>query len=253
MKKLIIANWKMNPSSIKEAEVLFVETSLSLKGLKNIDVVICPPSPFLFLPMKSKIKNLKIGAQDVFFEKEGSYTGEISTRILKNFNVQYVLLGHSERRAMGETNEIINKKILAVLKSQMLPIFCIGEKERDHNGFYLSFIKQQLTEGLTGVQKSQMKNIIIAYEPIWAIGDNASRVATHTEFTEIRIFIKKIISDIFDMKIANDVQIVYGGSVDPSNAESFIKEGEAGGLLIGRSSLKPKKFKEIIDLSVNKK
>lgn len=248
-KKLVIANWKMNPQSKKEAEIIFKSISNVLKNVKRTEVVICPPFPFLFI--KDKIKNIKIklGAQDVFCEKEGSYTGEISTSMLKNFNVLYVLVGHSERRRLGDTNELINKKIIASLKSKITPIFCIGEKDRDVNGFYLSFIKQQITEGLSGLVKSQVKNIIIAYEPVWAIGSSATREATPAEFTEVRIFIKKIISDLYDIKTGSEVRIIYGGSVNPVNAKSFLEEGGADGLLVGRDSLTPKKFGAIINLA----
>lgn len=249
IKKLVIANWKMNPQSKKEAELIFRNISNSIKKVKNTEIVVCPPFPFIYIKEKIKNKKIKIGAQDVFYEKEGPYTGEVSISMLKNFNVEYVLVGHSERRAMGDTNERVNKKILAVIKSKMSPIFCLGESDRDANGFYLSFIKQQIIEGLRGITKSQMKNVVIAYEPIWAIGNEATRVATPSEFVEIRIFIKKVLADIYDIKLANDIKIIYGGSVNPLNAESFIKEGGASGLLVGRDSLNSKKFSSIINLA----
>ena len=248
MNKLVVANWKMNPQSKKEAEIIFSGISKSLKNSKKVEVVICPPFPYLFIKEKNKIKNIKLGAQDVFSEKEGSYTGEISTEMLKNFGVNHVIVGHSERRNIGDTNDTINKKITAILKSKMIPIFCIGEKDRDANGFYLSFIKQQIIEGLSGIIKSQIKNIVIAYEPVWAIGKGALREATPSEFIEIRIFIKKIISDLYDIKTGNELRIIYGGSVNPLNAKSFIEEGGADGLLVGRDSLSPKKFSAIINL-----
>lgn len=246
---LIIANWKMNPQTKKNAEIIFGSISNSLKDIKRIDVVICPPHPFLFLKDKIKNKKIHLGSQDVFFEKNGPYTGEVSASMLKDFGVEYVIVGHSERRMLGDTNQTINKKILAIFKSKMAPIFCIGEKKRDVNGFYLSFIKEQITEGLIGVSKSQMKNMVIAYEPIWAIGSGAERVATSREFIEIRIFIKKIIADLYDIKTANEIKIIYGGSVHPLNTEAFIKEGESDGLLVGRDSLNRKLFCTIINLA----
>ena len=247
--KLIIGNWKMNPQSRKEVEIIFNGISKSIKNLKNIEIVICPPFPFFFIKDKIKNKKIKLGSQDVFYEKEGSYTGEISTSMLSSFGVEYVIIGHSERRALGDTDNIINKKILSTLKAKMTPIFCIGEKDRDSNGFYLSFIKEQLIEGLASITKLQMKNIIIAYEPVWAIGSEALREATPAEFTEIRIFIKKIIADLYDMKTANEIKIIYGGSVNPINARFFLEEGSADGLLVGRDSLNPKKFCSIINLA----
>lgn len=247
--KIIIANWKMNPQSKKEAEIIFKNISNSVKNLKKVEVVVCPPFPYLYIKEKIKNKKLKLGSQDVFYEKEGSYTGEISINMLKNFGANFVIVGHSERRMIGDTNDIVNKKILVTLKSKINPIFCVGENSRDANGFYLSFIKQQIEEGLKGVIKSQIKNIIIAYEPVWAIGINAKREATPSEFLEIKIFIKKVISDMYDIKTANEPRIIYGGSVNPTNALSFMKEGGALGLLVGRDSLNGKKFSEIINLA----
>lgn len=246
--KLIVANWKMNPQSKRDAEIIFKDISLFVKNLKKIDVVVCPSYPHLYLKDKIKNKKLKLGSQDVFYEKEGSYTSEVSIGMLKDFGVEYVIIGHSERRMVGDTNNIINKKILATLKAKINPIFCIGENKRDVNGFYLSFIKQQIIEGLAGVAKPQIKNIVIAYEPVWAIGSNAVREATAAEFLETKIYIKKIIADLFDVKTANEIKIIYGGSVHPSNVSVFMKEGGADGLLVGRDSLNKKAFGQIINL-----
>ena len=247
--KLVIANWKMNPQSKKEAEILFSKISFFIKNIKKVDVIICPPYPFLFVKEKIKNKKIHLGAQNLFFEKEGSYTGEVSSSMLKNLGVEYVILGHSERRALGDTNENINKKILTALKSKINPIFCIGESKRDSNGFYLSFIKEQLHSGLSNVTRLQLQNMVIAYEPIWAIGSGAIREATPIEFMEIKIFIKKIIADMYDIKTAGEIRIIYGGSVNPLNARVFLKEGEADGLLVGRDSLNSKKFEAIINLA----
>lgn len=247
--KVIIANWKMNPHSKKEAEIIFKNISNSTKNLKNVEVIVCPPFPYLYIKEKIKNKKLKLGSQDVFSLQEGPYTGEVSVKMLKNLGVEYVIIGHSERRMIGDTNDIVNKKILITLKSKINPIFCVGENVRDANGFYLSFIKEQIEEGLKGVIKSQIKNIIIAYEPVWAIGENAKREATPSEFLEIKIFIKKIISDLYDIKTVSGLRIIYGGSVHPMNASIFIKEGGALGLLVGRDSLSPNKFSEIINLA----
>lgn len=248
--KLIVANWKMNPQSTKEAETLLKNVSNSIKNLKKATVIICPPYPFLYLKDKLKIKNkmFKLGSQDVFYENKGAYTGEISTDMIKDFKVEYVIVGHSEARTLGDTNLIINKKISSILKSKITPIFCIGENKRDTNGFYLSFIKEQIEDGLSGITKNQIKNLVIAYEPVWSIGKDAERVVTIPEFIEIRIYIKKILSILYDINTANQVKILYGGSVNINNAESFIIDGGADGVLIGRDSLNPKKFTNIINL-----
>jgi triosephosphate isomerase len=169
--------------------------------------------------------------------------------MVSSIGASYVIIGHSERRAMGEDNSIVNKKILLALKNKLTPVLCVGEKERDHNGFYLSFVKNQIHECLASVSKSQIKNIVIAYEPIWAIGADASRTAEVSEFIEMSIFIKKVISDLYDIKIAHSMRVLYGGSVHPENALSFLVEGNADGLLVGRDSLNPKKIVKIISIA----
>jgi len=246
MSKIVVANWKMNPQSPKEAEVLFGGILKEVKKIKNTKIIICPPFPFLFISKKLKNKNITLGAQNVSKEKEGSFTGEISPKMLVSFGVSHVIVGHGERRRDGETNNIVNEKILNVLKSGLSPILCVGESNRDRDGFYLSFVGDQIRESLAGVTRSQVKSIIIAYEPIWAIGKDATREATKEEFMEMKIFIKKIISDIYDSKVAHDLIILYGGSVNKDNAKSFIVEGEADGLLVGRDSINPKKFGAIL-------
>lgn len=243
-KKLIIANWKMNPQTQKEADKIFADIGASLKSIKNSTVVVCPPSIFIS-GLKTK-KNIFIGSQNVSSFSDGAYTGELSAKMLANKGMSHVLVGHSERRAMGENNDIINKKIILSLKNKLTPVLCVGETERDHNGFYLSFVKNQLHECLAGVSKSQIKNIVIAYEPIWAIGKDANRVATPEEFIEMSIFIKKIIGDMYDVKIAHSLCILYGGSVHPENAFEFLNTEHCSGLLVGRDSLTPKKFGKIL-------
>ena len=141
MDKIIIANWKMNPKSLKEARVIFNNLIKAVKGVKGVDVVICPPFPFLVIGDKLKLKNVSLGAQNVSSEPNSAHTGEVSLKMLSSMGVEYVILGHSENRAQGETDKFINKKVLATLKAKLTPILCVGEKKRDDNGFYLAFIK----------------------------------------------------------------------------------------------------------------
>lgn len=246
MAKIIVANWKMNPQSQKEAEVLFKSISVLVNNAKSVKVIVCPPFPYLFISQKFKNKKILLGAQNVSQKAEGSHTGEVSIRMLRDMKVEYVIVGHGEERALGEINKIINEKIINITKLKMFPILCVGERERDKEGFYLSFVSEQLKECLSGVPKSKMKDFIIAYEPIWAIGKGAVREATKEEFMEMKIFIKKVISDIYDEKTAHSIPILYGGSVNPQNTKLFIEEGKADGLLIGRDSLKPKNFGAIL-------
>lgn len=246
MNKIIVANWKMNPSTSKEAENLFRVVFKKEKSLKKNQIIICPPFPFLFLFPKKKNKNILLGAQNVSAEAEGSFTGEVSPKMLLDTKVSHVIVGHGESRKGGDTDEIINKKLLNLLKFKISPIFCIGERERDKEGSYLSFIENQIKEGLRGVSKSDMKRFIIAYEPIWAIGKSAVREATPEEFVEVKIFIRKVISDIFDSKTALSLPILYGGSINSSNANNFLEQG-ADGLLVGRDSVSPSKFDAILN------
>jgi len=247
MIKIIVGNWKMNPQSEKDVEVLLKGVLKYLKNVKNTRVIICPPFPFLFIYKKLKNKKIILGSQDVSKNSEGSHTGEVSPLMLSSMGVKAVIVGHSERRQRGESNKIANEKILNLLKFKMTPILCIGENKRDHNGFYLSFVSEQIKECLVGVSRSQIKNLIIAYEPVWAIGKDAERQATVEEFIEMKIFIKKVISDLYGLNIIKDIPILYGGSVNSLNSSSFLNTGGADGLLIGRDSLILKKFIAIIN------
>src|SRR3989344_4526497 len=246
-KKLIIGNWKMNPASLEKALRLAKEISKYSKYSRGkTEIVICPPFVFLSAISK-KIKKAKLGAQDVHFETNNTaQTGEISPLMLKNLGVKYVIVGHSERRMLGETNEIVRKKIGACLKHAITPIVCVGESKRDESGNYLSFVRTQLEEIFSGLPKTISGKIIIAYEPIWAIGKTAAREATSEEAEEMSIFIKKVLSDIFDAKAVKNLRIIYGGSVNPENSASFLNQRNIDGLLVGRDSLDPDNFKEII-------
>lgn len=250
-KKIIIGNWKMNPDHPKEAVKLFKEVLSSTSKVKKTEIVFCPP--YIYLEGLRKISKRNIlGAQNVFSENSGvnggAFTGEVSMNMLSNLGVKYIILGHSERREMYETNLDINKK-LKIIPNTIIPILCVGEKERDDNHEYLNVIKTQLEDCLDGISKNTLNNLIIAYEPVWAIGKNAVRQATSLEFREIGILIKKILTDKFGAKNILNLRIIYGGSVHPENAYEFLKEGESHGFLVGRDSLNSKKFSEIIKIT----
>jgi triosephosphate isomerase len=250
MKKLIVANWKMNPQTAKEAQELFNATLRVAKKIHNAKIVVCPP--FLYISnLKSQILNLKLGAQDVFWEDEGSYTGEISAKMLKNFGVEYVIIGHSERRRFGETDEAINKKIRQALKNHLKVIFCVGEFERDEENKYFQFVKNEISKGLDKVPTRLLKNLIVAYEPIWAISSvNKSGKARFNADTpenaqEMAIYIKRVLVSLFG-KIVQKSPVLYGGSVEAENAASFLKKEGIEGLLVGRASWSAKTFGELL-------
>lgn len=249
MKKLIIGNWKMNPQSEKEAVILFKNIAQATKDIKNTDIVVCLPNVYFSAIKKLKNKKISIGAQNVFFEQSGAFTGEVSAKMLSNAGIKYVIVGHSERRSMGETNEVISKKISVVLKAKITPILCIGESERSHDGFYLAKVREQLSICLNGIPKNQIKQIIIAYEPVWALSSTINRHdATPHDFEEMKIYIKKILSDMFGQFTASSVRIIYGGSANKDNAQSFLEIG-ADGLLPGKASLDYKNFSKIVEIA----
>ena len=252
VKKLIVGNWKMSPASSVESVKIVKGILKNYTRFKNVVPVICPPYIFLDSVKKElKIKkSIILGAQDVFWETEGSFTGEVSLDMLKSLGVSHIIIGHSERRALGDTDEIVNNKLKTVLKYGITPILCIGEKDRDESGVYMQIVSNQLNEAFKNIPKLSLQNIVIAYEPVWAIGKNATREATQAETLEMSIFIKRYLSDFFG-KNSIEIPILYGGSVNTKNAEVFLREGGVGGLLIGRDSLDPKKFIEILKIAEN--
>ncbi|MES2930546.1 MAG: triose-phosphate isomerase [Patescibacteria group bacterium] len=250
-KKLIIGNWKMNPQSLKEADILFKSIGAIALKAKNADIVMCPPFVYLSHLKELKLKKISLGGQDVFYESKGAFTGEVSPAMLSDAGASYVIVGHSERRMLGETDEIINKKLLAVLKVKLTPILCVGEEIREDDGSYLSVVKRQLSSCLAGIPKNKIKDIVIAYEPVWALSSTENRRdATPHDFEEMRIYIRKILTDMYSVAMASSVRILYGGSANKDNAESFLKAG-ASGLLSGKASLDPKNFGAIITIANN--
>jgi len=244
-KKIVIGNWKMNPESVKLAESLF--KGVVKNNFSKVSVVICPP--FLYLNNLKKIsKKISLGVQNVASEERGAFTGEISALMSYDTGARYTILGHSERRDMGENDLMINKKVKLALLAGLVPILCVGEKERDEAHEYFQVIKNQIEESLAGISKNSISKIIIAYEPVWAIGKNAIREATPEEFREVAVFIKKVLSDKFGGKEVGNMSILYGGSVNPKNTSSFLTEGGADGFLVGGASLDVKKFSEIIKI-----
>ena len=243
-KKIVIANWKMNPDSAGRAERIAREVSNGISGIKNIEAVIAPS--FVHISsLQSLTSNFKLCAQDVFWENTGPFTGEISWLQLKHCGVGYVILGHSERRALGEINEEINKKIKAVLGAGIKAVLCVGEKEKNKDVVFPQIIQEELKECLKNIKKNLFKNLIIVYEPVWAISTHG-RADNPKNVFEMSVLIRKELLKMFGKNIAFSIPILYGGSVDEKNAEDFVKIGRVDGLLVGSASLNAKKFAEII-------
>lgn len=233
----------MNPGSVSEARKILRVVTRSVKKFSSI-VVICPPAPFLFLLTGSK--KISAGAQDISLYKEGAFTGEVGASMLKSLGVSYVIVGHSERREMGETSEIVSKKARVALVSNISPLICVGEKERHHDGGHWAEIKKQIHESLEGITRAQISRCIIVYEPVWAISSHHKGAMKEEDVNESAIFVRKILAEMFGSKIASKVKIIYGGSVDAKNAPELAKIGSISGALVGRASLNAAEFAKII-------
>ncbi len=243
VKKLIIGNWKMNPASTLEAKKIATDVKRGTHTMRKTQVVLCPP--YIYIPslINFPTTSLFLGAQNAHHEAGGSFTGEVSFSQLPQFKVSHVILGHSERRAKGETTEMINKKLRSVVVDGMTAVLCVGESVRDNHGDYLSFVREQIVLGLRDVSRKSVDHIVVAYEPVWAIG--ARDAMSPQDIHEMSIFIRKTLREVFG-PIADGIRILYGGAVNESNAKEIVQDGFVQGLLIGRESLKPKNFIEII-------
>ena len=243
-KKLIAANWKMNKNI--EESVSFIKEFKILVEKNNKDIAIVPPFTAL-IELKKNLNGtkIKLGAQNMHFEEKGAFTGEVSASILKDAGCEYVILGHSERRIyFDETDEMISKKIKMALKNKLKVILCIGENlEQRENNETKAIIKFQLENCLRNISNNEMKDIVIAYEPVWAIG--TGKTATPEQAEEVHLFIRELLKKLYDGNISENIRIIYGGSVNEKNAKELLAMKNIDGALVGGASLDPKSFAEI--------
>ncbi len=251
MRKLFIAgNWKMN-KGIKETGIFFNRLFELIDNYDSIDVAIAPP--FTSLPEAVKMcreKKVLIGAQNMYFEEEGAFTGEISPLFLKELNVDFVILGHSERRHIfNESNELISKKVKTALKHDLTPVLCVGEtlKEREDEKTE-TVLKEQMDSAFNDISPDDAKKVIIAYEPVWAIG--TGKTATPEIAGDAHFFIRKRIKELYNSIVAEEIRIVYGGSVKPENAKALLDVKDIDGALIGGASLSADSFAKIINIGM---
>lgn len=249
-KPLIAGNWKMYKTS-DQAVKLTAGIKAALKDFENVDIVVCPP--FTVLSTVYNVisdTDIQLGGQDLYWEKEGAFTGEVSPIMLKDCGCEFVILGHSERRKyFGESNEIINKKVKAALEVGLKPICCVGETlEERESGKTIEVIKTQLTGCLAGLGIEDALNLVIAYEPVWAIGTGKN--ATAAQAQEVHKFIRTWITENLSQGVANTVRILYGGSVKPANTKELMKEEDVDGALVGGASLEASSFVEIVKNSI---
>jgi len=244
----IVGNWKMKPADVREAKSIVRKIVKAASSARNVVVAICPPAIFMGdLQSIYKGKKIAFGGQNCHWERVASKTGEISPSQLASVGAQYVILGHSERRAIGETSEEVNKKIHAATKEGLTTVVCIGESQRDRQGAYITHLQKQLRVAFKNVTRPMLKNIIVAYEPLWAIGKSAAEANVQPEQVhEMVILVRKFITETYGATPAKDMRVLYGGSVEVSNCENLLGEGHADGALIGHASIVPTEFSEII-------
>ncbi|MCR4274707.1 MAG: triose-phosphate isomerase [Candidatus Campbellbacteria bacterium] len=246
MRLLFVANWKMNPDSVREAVMLWNATKKYAQKARKTSVVVCPPTPFIASCATKSDGLVFFGAQDVSLFPNGAHTGEVSTGMLKDMHVRYIIAGHSERRALGESNELIARKVQAVLASGLTPILCIGEHERGMHGEHFAFIEEQIRGSLHGISKARAPKIILAYEPLWAIGRTSAQAMSPNDVHEMALFIRKILSKMYGRSVGMSIPILYGGSVEPSNINPIVREGAVQGVLVGHASLVAKNVADML-------
>jgi len=253
MRKTFIAgNWKMN-LTVESGRELALQLKERIGGVEAVDVAVCPPFPLL-LPVSEALKgtNIKVGAQNMYFEPKGAFTGEVSGEMLKSAGCTYVIIGHSERRHIfGEDNELINRKVHAALQIGLKPILCVGEQlsEREE-GKTEQVVREQVLRGVDGLSAEQFADLTIAYEPVWAIG--TGKTATPQQAQEVHQFIRELISREIGSAVADALRIQYGGSVKPENAAGLLEQPDIDGALVGGASLDADSFTKIVQAAPDK-
>ena len=242
---LIAGNWKMN---LNRSQAVQLATELAAQSaVEGCDVLVCPTTAYLdAVGVQVKPSQVSLGAQDVYFESNGAYTGETSVEMITDLGCEYVILGHSERRnVIGETDELINQKVKAALTGNITPIVCVGEllAEREA-GKTLDVVRSQFEGSLAGVTSEEMAKVVLAYEPVWAIG--TGKTATPDQAQEVHASLRRLIAERFSGDVADGVRILYGGSVKPANAAELMSQLDIDGALVGGASLKSDSFGEII-------
>lgn len=245
-KPIIVGNWKMNKTRDEALQFIYAVKN-EVTSSEVVESVICAPFPYLRCLVKRQGEYLRVGAQNMHFESSGAYTGEVAPDMLTAIGVSYVVLGHSERREMfNETDEVVNKKVHAAFENGLTPIICVGESlEERENGTTNQVVDTQTVAALAGLTEDQVKQVVIAYEPIWAIG--TGRTATAEQANETIGYIRQVIERVYGCDAANAVRIQYGGSVNPSNIKELMAQEHIDGALVGGASLDPQSFLDLVN------
>jgi triosephosphate isomerase len=247
---LIAGNWKMNPTSHQEAVDL--AQKVGFLNPSGREVAVCPPSPYLEAvegELSSGSGNVRLGAQDISQDDKGAHTGEVSGEMLKDLGCEYVIVGHSERREAGETDEVVKEKVRAALRNALSPILCVGEKLKEReSGDAEAIVTEQLTKALDGLTAEDMAEVVIAYEPVWAIGTGKN--ATPEDAEGMCSHIRSEIARLFTQAVADKILILYGGSVKPENIDNYMAQPDVDGALVGGAALKAEDFANIVNFDV---
>jgi len=245
-KPIIAGNWKMY-KTVREAVAMVSELTGLIKGAESVEAVVCPPFTALHAVIKAvEGSNIKVGAQNMHWENQGAFTGEVSPAMLKEVGCTYVILGHSERRQFfGETDENVNRKVKAAYKNGLLPIVCVGERlEQREQGVTEKVVQTQVQGSLAELQDNEAANLIVAYEPVWAIG--TGKTASNEDAQEVIGFIRNVIAGMYGRELADQVRIQYGGSVKPDNISGLMQQKDIDGALVGGASLEAGSFAALV-------
>jgi triosephosphate isomerase len=244
-KRIVIANWKLYMESPEEAKKFAVSLRKKARTFVGVETWLAPSYPLIPVVAGAlKGSALKVGAQTVSAFETGAHTGEVSAAALKNTGTSFVIVGHSERRAMGETDATVHQQFVRVAEEKMIAVLCVGERERSADGAHFTFIEEQLRSALAGAQ-SYASKLVVAYEPVWAIGKTAAEALQPADLEEMVIFIKKVLADVLGNPAGLRVPVLYGGSVEPSNAAALMESG-VNGFLVGHESAQIEPFMEIL-------
>ena len=252
-KPFVAGNWKMNTDSYTSVELAerIASGAMEAAASGSLTVAVCPPFVYLQAVAKAlSASSVGVGAQDIYYEPKGAFTGEISSSMLKDIGCTYCLCGHSERRhVIGETDELINKKVTAAIVGGLLPILCVGELLAEREASQTNqVVTRQLENGLAGLSAEKASAVTIAYEPVWAIGTGLT--ATPQQAQEVHDFIRKLLAQMYDDQLAEGIRILYGGSAKPNNAADLMGQPDIDGLLVGGASLKADDFLAIIQAAM---
>ncbi len=246
---IIVSNWKAYVDDPGRARKLFA-LAKRLAAKTKIAIVLAPPAPLLALLTTKNRSTVAFAAQDISAGAGGAYTGEVTAQMYASQGARYAIVGHSERRSMGDTNAVVAEKMQRAVARGLTPILCVGERERDESARYLTFIREELVSALAPLSQKERAAVVVAYEPVWAIGKTAAGAAGVVDIQEMILFIRKVLSEITPGKASARIPVLYGGSVEPANARDIASGSGADGFLVGHASVDPESFSALVRSSI---